>query len=127
MVPFPESALGHPTRRCPPRSLGGIDKHPLLRIPLKKDALGVAALAQWVKNPNASAWVAVEAQVRSLARRSALRISAVAQVSAAARIQSLDQELPYAAGMAIQKPKQTNKQNPQQRGTTTQLSAGQDP
>lgn len=94
MVPFPESALGHPTRRCPPRSLGGIDKHPLLRIPLKKDALGVAALAQWVKNPNASAWVAVEAQVRSLARRSALRISAVAQVSAAARIQSLDQELP---------------------------------
>lgn len=104
MVPFPESALGHPTRRCPPRSLGGIDRHPLLRIPLKKDALGVAALAQWVKNPNASAWVAVEAQVRSPAQW-------LKESIAVAWIQSLDQELPFATGTAIKKKKRKKIQN----------------
>ena len=35
-VPLPESALGHPIRKwCPPGSLAGTHRHPLLRIPPK--------------------------------------------------------------------------------------------
>ena len=41
---------------------------------LKFYNLGVPAVAQWVKNLIAVAWVAAEAQVQSLAQHSGLRI-----------------------------------------------------
>ena len=54
-------------------------------------------MAQWVKNPNAKAWVAAEAQVRPSTRCSGY--SSIA--TAVAQIQSLARELSYAAGAAI--------------------------
>ena len=62
-------------------------------------------MAQWVKGPTAATWVTVEAQVPSLAWCSGLNGSsiaaAVAWVAAAAQIQSLAQELPYAMDAAV--------------------------
>ena len=67
-------------------------------------------MLQWVKNPIATAWVASEAQIRSPAPRTVVKGSgiaiAVAQVTAAAQIQSLAQEYLYTVGVAK---KQTNK------------------
>jgi len=54
-------------------------------------------VAQWVKNPNAKAWVAAEAQVRPSTRCSGY--SSIA--TAVAQIQSLARELSYAAGSVI--------------------------
>ena len=54
-------------------------------------------MAQWVKNPNAKAWVAAEAQVRPSTRCSGS--SSIA--TAVAQIQSLARELSYAAGSVI--------------------------
>ena len=62
----------------------------------------------WVKDLTAVAWVAVEAQVRSPAWYSGLKdpgLPSEAQVTAAAWIQSLAQELPYAVSAAIKKKK----------------------
>ena len=56
-------------------------------------------MAQWVKNPTAVTQVAAEVQVGFLVQRSGVKGSSV--VGAAAWIQSLAQELPYALGVAI--------------------------
>ena len=64
-------------------------------------------MAQWVKNPNAAAWLTAEAGVPSVAHFRVLNDPALLQlrhwVASAARIQSLDRELPYASGVAIKK------------------------
>ena len=68
---------------------------------------GVPAVAQWVKNLTAVARVDVEEQVQSPAWGSGLKNLALPQrqseITAAARIQSLAQELPCAAGVAIKR------------------------
>ena len=52
--------------------------------------LGVPAVVQWVKNPNAVVWIAEEVRAQSLARCKGLKdplllvVAAVAQVEAAA-------------------------------------------
>ena len=59
-------------------------------------------MAQQVKNLAAMAWVAAEAWVWSPAQYSGLKDSALPQlVTAAAQVQSLVQECPYATGAAI--------------------------
>ena len=69
--------------------------------------MGVPAVAQWVKNPTAAAWVVLEAQglIPSPGKwvKGASTATTKAQVTAVAQIQSLAQELPYAMGVAIQK------------------------
>ena len=64
----------------------------------KELILGAPAVAQWVKNPTAASWVAVEAWDQSPAQCGGFKGSAVAtavaQVTAAAWIPSLVQELP---------------------------------
>ena len=57
-------------------------------------------MAQWVKNPTAAAQVAVEARILSPVWHSELK-HCCSIVAAAAQIQSLAQELPYAVGVAI--------------------------
>ena len=74
--------------------------------------MGVPAVAQWVKNLTAVAWVAAEAAgsipgPAQWVKRSGIDV-AVAQATAEARAQSLARELPYASGMAIKTNKQTN-------------------
>ena len=62
-------------------------------------------MAQWVMSP---AWVAVKAQVQSLAQRSGSKDLALLQLlhnAAAAWIQSLPQELPYAMCSHLKKKK----------------------
>ena len=54
---------------------------------------------QWVKSVTAAAWATAEAWVSSPAQHSGLKGSSV--VAAAAQIQSLAQELPYAVGVTI--------------------------
>ena len=61
----------------------------------KKVFSGVPTLVQWVKNPTAVARVSEEAQVPSPAQHSGLKDPVLPQ------IQSLAQEFPYVAGMAI--------------------------
>lgn len=57
--------------------------------------LGVPPVVKWVKNPIATAWVAAEVWVGSLARSSGLKHPAsCVQVIATAQILSLAQELP---------------------------------
>ena len=62
-------------------------------------------MAQWVKNLTAVARVAAEVRVRSPAQCSGLKDPAVSQLhhrsAAAAQIQPLPQELPYAVGAVI--------------------------
>ena len=60
--------------------------------------IGVPAMAQWVKNPTAAAWVAAEVQVWFLALQWA-KGSSVA--TAVAWIQSLAQKFPYAVDAAM--------------------------
>ena len=58
-------------------------------------------MAQWVKNPSAAAFVAVEVWVETPTSAEGWRIriaAAVAQITAVVRIQFLAQELPYAEG-----------------------------
>ena len=65
-------------------------------------------MAHWVKKPTATARVATEARVLSLAWCRGLRIllaAAVVSVTAVARTQSLTQGLPEAVGAAIKKKK----------------------
>ena len=59
---------------------------------ITKILFGVLPVAQWVKNLSAGAQVGTEARVQG---------SSIA--AAVAQIQSLVQELPYAAGTAIEK------------------------
>ena len=60
---------------------------------------------QWVKNPAAMAWVAVEAQFQSLTPVQWVKGSGIAKavvwVTAAAQIQSMAWEFPSASGAAI--------------------------
>ena len=56
-------------------------------------------MVQWVKNPASAALVPVEVRVQSPAPEQWVKGSGVA--AAVAQIQSLAQELPYAAGVAI--------------------------
>ena len=74
-------------------------KHMIQLLNPPKLNLGVPFMAQEVKNLTAVAQVAEEAQVRSLGWHSGLKGSGVA--AAAAWIQSLAQELPYAVGAAV--------------------------
>ena len=73
----------------------------------KNSLPGVLAVTQWVKNPTAVAWVAVDAQVQSPAQQSGLEDLVLlkpvvyAAAASAAWIQSLARELPYASGTAI--------------------------
>ena len=68
-------------------------------------------MVQWVRNPAAATWVSAQAWVRSPRLVQWVKgigiATAVAQVTAAAWIQSPTQELPYAVGAAI-KNKHTN-------------------
>ena len=73
---------------------------------IKLSTSRVPAVAQWVKNPTAMAWIAAEAWVPSLAQYSGLKATA-ARRSQLWLIQSLVQKLPYAMHSAI-KLKQTN-------------------
>ena len=69
--------------------------------------IGVPAVAPWVKNPAAEAWVTGEMQVCSLVQLQWVKGSSIApaatQVTAMAWIQSLAQELLFALGAAIKK------------------------
>ena len=64
-------------------------------------------MGQWVKNPTALAWVTVEEWIQSPAWHSGLKYLVVAMAAAwvaaaaAAQIQFLVQEFPYAADVAI--------------------------
>ena len=66
----------------------------------------IHAVAQWVKNPTAATWFAEEVRVPYLAS-SGLEDLALPQLlckwAAAAQIQALAQERPYATGVAIKK------------------------
>ena len=66
-------------------------------------------MVQWVKNPTATAWVTVEAQVQFLSLVQWVKGSSIATavvwVVDAAWIQSLAQELPYSRDAAIKKGK----------------------
>ena len=65
---------------------------------------GVPAVAQWVKNPTAAVQVPAEAQVQSPAWCSGLK-DPTFPLTAAAWVQSLAGEFPYATGAAIKKKK----------------------
>ena len=70
-------------------------------------------MAQWVKYLTPVAWVPAEAQVQSPAQCSELRIQRCCRcsaVTAVAQIQSLAQELPYAAGSTIKLKKRKEKE-----------------
>ena len=74
-------------------------------IPIFKTCLGVSAVVQWVKNPNALAWIAAEVWVGS--QCSGLRIWHCCSCSIVTAVQfnPWPRELSYADGVAIKKKK----------------------
>ena len=81
----------------------------MLTQQIKTITYSVPTVEQWDKNLSAAAQVAEEAWVWSLAWHSGLKDPVLpqlqAQAAAAAQIQSLAREFPYAPGAAIKKTK----------------------
>ena len=110
-----------------PLSHKGIPPIHFLRLALSlyqryyRENTGVLAVAQWVKNPTAATRVTAEVKVQFLTRYSALKDSALLQLqhrsAAAAWIQSLAWELPYAAGVAIKRERKKERMNERKKET----------
>ena len=78
----------------------------------KEVILGVPSVTQWVKNPTAAAWVAVELRFQSLAQYSGLKDPALPQLRCRSQLRlGMDPwpGIPYATGAAINKNKKYKK------------------
>ena len=62
---------------------------------------GAPAMAQWVKNPTAAAWVAEEMQLRFQWVKGSWVAAAASEVATVVQIQFLAWELPYAMGVVF--------------------------
>ena len=80
-------------------------KNQIFNLKQKQEYKGVPAMAQWLKHSTVAAWVNCRGAGLIPSPAQWVKGSGVAQVTSAARIQSLAQELPYATSEAIKKKK----------------------